>query len=71
MKESKDVLEFINWIKSGLLKNPGKFNDEYQQGYYNALEMVAAFMEKRPELPRDINKQAKKFDMEQHPEYFL
>ena len=71
MKSSSEVSTFIRWLKDGLLKNPGKFNDQYQQGYYNGLETVAAYMEERPELLRSINKEVGTRDKDQHPEYFI
>jgi len=71
MKSSGATIAFAQWLKESMLKGGGKFSGEYQQGYYNGIEAIVAYIEERPELFRDENKEPMKTDVERYPEYFL
>lgn len=71
MKSAGATIAFVKWLKDSLLNESGKFSDEYQHGYYNGVETIMAYIEERPELFRDINKEAMKTDVDRFPEHFL
>ena len=62
MKTSEEALAFANWLKTSLVKGDGsdKFSGDYQQGYYNGIEVLAAYLENRPALFRDMDKKVRK-----------
>ena len=73
MKNAEAAIEFAKWLKEGVLKGDGgdAFSGKYQQGYYNGIEAVIAYIEERPVLFRDVNKKAMQTDLDRFPEHFL
>ena len=73
MKTTEEAVAFAGWLKEGLIKGDGsdKFSGEYQQGYYNGIEILIAYIEERPQLFRGMDKKPMRTDMDKFPEYFL
>ena len=73
MKSAENAIEFGNWLKEGFLADDGskEFSGEYQQGYFNGIEVIIAYIEERPQLFRDINKKISQTDRDRFPEHFL
>lgn len=73
MKSTEAVLTFAKWLKEGVLEGDGsgRFSGEHQQGYYYGIEVIIAYMEERPALFRNMDKEAMKTDLQRFPEYFI
>lgn len=47
------------------------FNEDYEWGFYNGVEIALSMIEDRPAFYLDKAGKYNKYDMESYPEYFL
>jgi hypothetical protein len=72
MTELEDVHKALKKYKDLLnSKDKESFENDYNHGFYNGLELALSLLEERPVFYKNLNKQFRKEDMLKYPEYFL
>lgn len=47
------------------------FNEDYEWGFYNGIEVALSFVENRPAFYLDKEGRYNQYDIKKYPEYFL
>jgi hypothetical protein len=69
--DAEEALKILSAIKYAFTLNPEPFNDDFDHGYYNGLEVAIAAMENRPPLYLTKDKKYHENDKAMYPEYFI
>lgn len=67
----EDVTRKLKQIRDMYTAMGTPFNEDYEWGFYNGVEIALSMIEDRPAFYLDKSGKYNKYDMENYPEYFL
>lgn len=71
MRTSTDIATKLKQIRDMYTAMGTPFNEEYEWGFYNGVEIALALMENRPAFYLDKEGKYNPHDIEKYPEHFL